>query len=66
MEQIKKEEAEKAEEDRKLKLGRVLRARLAHAQLKLDLEMENAQDDYDRQKATDRAGLANQLDEDDI
>jgi hypothetical protein len=66
VEQIKKEEAEKAEEDRKLKLGRVLRARLAHAQLKLDLEMENAQDDYDRQKATDRAGLANQLDEDDI
>ena len=28
--------------------------------------MENAQDDYDRQKATDRAGPANQLDEDDI
>lgn len=42
---------EKAEQERKVKMQRLLRARIAAAQMNTDLEMEAAENLYNKQEA---------------
>ena len=46
--QLDREKEDKAEQERKLKLQRLLRARIIASQMNTDLEMEEAQMEYEK------------------